>query len=444
MRSYPQLFLLSAIMLLAVSLSSCMKDRTKTTKVYKVNQPIYLSKEELKANVFWAPAQTLHNPGKFYSYGNLLLINERGHGVHVIDNANPSAPNNLGFIKIPGNQDIAVKDGMLYADSYRDLLVLEVGSSSAEIVERIESVFDYDYFSWDFDSRYPLAQIDHSKGVVIGWTVEEITEICEDGDCDDQLPEGFGWGGQGGVVLDNAVGSPGPFNYSGGQTVTGVGGSLAKFMVNNSYLYVISSSSAMKVFDIQNTSMPDFQTRVEIGWNIETLFSTGTHMFIGAQTGMYIYDLSSPTDPSFVSTFMHFKACDPVVVHGNYAYVTLRGGGRLCGESESQLNVVDISDLSNPWLVQAYDMEGPYGVGIDGQKEAVFVCDGDAGLKIYGSQDPRKIDENHLVTYSELNAFDVIPLNGNLLMIGEDGFVQYDYSDLNNIHEISRIPVMPN
>ena len=36
---------------------------------------------------------------------------------------------------------------------------------------------------------------------------------------------------------------------------------------------------------------------------------------------------------------------------------------------------------------------------------------------------------------------DVIPFEDYLFMIGDDGFYQYDYSDLQNIQQISFIPV---
>ncbi len=61
--------------------------------------------------------KSLTNPGKIYTYGSTLFINELNAGIHVINNSNPQNPVPLKFIKILGNVDIAVKDNILYADN---------------------------------------------------------------------------------------------------------------------------------------------------------------------------------------------------------------------------------------------------------------------------------------------------------------------------------------
>ena len=88
-------------------------------------------------------------------------------------------------------------------------------------------------------------------------------------------------------------------------------------------------------------------------------------MFLGGTRGMYIYDISEPSTPTFISDFEHGTACDPVVVDGDYAYVTLRGGN-MCGALESGLFIVDISDISKPTLAIDYPMDEPYGFGNQG------------------------------------------------------------------------------
>jgi hypothetical protein len=153
---------------------------------------------------------------------------------------------------------------------------------------------------------------------------------------------------------------------------------------------------------------------------------------------MYIYSLSNPSNPKYISQFRHSSSCDPVVVEGDYAYVTLRAGN-LCGDSESQLDVIDISDIQKPTFLKSYPMVEPYGLGID--DSVLFVCDGNAGLKIYNASDPLKISQNKLAEYSNINTFDVIPLGNVLLLIGADGLYQYDYSDLENITQLSFIPI---
>jgi hypothetical protein len=153
---------------------------------------------------------------------------------------------------------------------------------------------------------------------------------------------------------------------------------------------------------------------------------------------MYIYSLADPGNPEYLSAFWHASSCDPVVVEGNYAYVTLRAGN-LCGESQSLLNVIDISDIMAPVLLKEYPMEEPYGLGID--DTLLFVCDGSAGLKVYNAANPMVIDQNKIAHYEDIHAWDVIPLGSVLIMIGTDGLYQYDYADPEDIHELSVIPI---
>jgi len=149
--------------------------------------------------------------------------------------------------------------------------------------------------------------------------------------------------------------------------------------------------------------------------------------------GMYIYDISSPATPEFVSEFQHGTACDPVVVDGDYAYVTLRGGNG-CGATESGLFIVDISNISNPELKISYPMDGPYGLGIKDEK--LFVCDGESGLKVYDKTDVENlVSLNH---FENINTFDVIPLEESLLMVGEQVLYQYKYLD-NDIELMSTL-----
>jgi hypothetical protein len=137
---------------------------------------------------------------------------------------------------------------------------------------------------------------------------------------------------------------------------------------------------------------------------------------------MYIYDITSPETPTFVSEFQHGTACDPVVVDGDYAYVTLRGGNN-CGALESGLFIVDISSITAPELKTIYPMDEPYGLGVKDEK--LFVCDGTSGLKVY---DKTNIEELVLLDHFEdIVTFDVIPLEDHLLMVGEEVLYQYEY-----------------
>ncbi len=106
----------------------------------------------------------------------------------------------------------------------------------------------------------------------------------------------------------------------------GKGGSLARFTVVGDKLYTIDNDQ-MRIFDVQNNTDPNFEQTVELrNSGVETVFPYNNHLYLGTQTGMLIYDISNPSAPRYVSTYEHVQACDPVVVQGNYAYVTVRSG----------------------------------------------------------------------------------------------------------------------
>lgn len=124
--------------------------------------------------------RSIGQAGKIYSYGSVLLINERRQGIHVIDNTDPTSPVNLFFISIPGNTDMAVRDGLIYINNMSDMVVLRVETDQFEELYRIKN-----FFMEEQDSRYPpnhdvyFECIDPSAGVLAGW--EEA--ILDSPDC---------------------------------------------------------------------------------------------------------------------------------------------------------------------------------------------------------------------------------------------------------------------
>lgn len=402
-------------------------DITKDT--FKVNEPVYLSYEDLRTPVAAKSAQEIIQPGKLYFKDHHIFINEYMVGIHVVNNIDPSNPQILKFIEIPGNIDLAIKENILYADSYVDLVAIDI-SDLENIVEvgRVEDAFPYLLPEYD-EGR--IEQIDETRGVVTGWrTVERTVEVETEPYYYDYYR---GWGEEMVFTDVNSFAS----SSVGGGSESGTGGSMARFTLYENYLYTVDYNM-LRLFDVSDAPNPILESESYIGWNIETIFPYNHKLFIGTQTGMLIYSLSDPSNPEYISEFSHASSCDPVVVEGNYAYVTLRAGN-LCGDNESQLDVIDISDIESPQLIKEYPMVEPYGLGID--DSVLFVCDGNAGLKIYNASDPWHITANQLAEYPEINAFDVIPLGEALLMIGSDGLFQYDYSDLDSIKQLSFIPI---
>jgi len=197
-------------------------------------------------------------------------------------------------------------------------------------------------------------------------------------------------------------------------------------------------NNALKVFSIGTTPGMQKGVDIQVSRVIETIYPFQGRLFLGTTTGMLVYGLSDPSKPTFISEFNHVNSCDPVVVADTIAYVTLRSGTE-CNGFTNQLDLINISNLSNPQLIKTYPMHNPHGLGID--NGLLFICDGDAGLKVYDASNPYQITQNQIAHFQNIKTYDVIPYNGVLMLIGADGLFQYDYSDPSNLVLLSSILV---
>lgn len=422
------------LLLILASLSACT-DECETTLTYTVEEPILMTRSAMISSVSSLPARPLAATGKIYSKDHLVFINEPYKGIHVIDNSNPASPQALAFINIPGNVDMSIRDNTLYADAGPDLLALDISDPhQVEIKKHVFNTFQFN-FAWNTGSFTPLAG-NLSDEITVGFTTRVVT-ITQEG----ETGPGTGWGmnqGGGRIGLESTF-----FNDKSAASAgssTGTGGSMARFTIAGNYLYAINANN-MRVFDISSSGNPQPGNLVFMGGGIETVFPYQNKLFIGSMTGMLIYDISNGATPTPLGGYSHARVCDPVVVSGNYAYVTLRSNasGRCGGGNANQLDVIDISNPRAPQLKKTFPMQSPYGLGID--QNTLFVCEGEHGLKVFDATNPLAVGNNQVGHFRNINMFDVIPLGHTLLAIGSDGLYQYDYSNPKDIRYLSRIPV---
>ena len=212
-------------------------------------------------------------------------------------------------------------------------------------------------------------------------------------------------------------------------------GSMARFAIMGNTLYAVDDTH-LRTFDLSTPEAPAPGPRVNVGVGVETIFPQAPYLFIGSQQGMFIYNVSGAT-PQRVGMYAHAVSCDPVVVAGRYAYVTLRNDGP-CTRGVNQLDVVDLANLNAPRLARSYPLVQPYGLGVD--SSLVFVCD--KGIKVF---DARTAPVLRQVQAFPLAATDVIARRGVLLVTGADGLYQYRYTaaGAGSLQQLSRIPVVP-
>lgn len=416
-----ELYVLVLAIFTLLLVTSCQENCTIEQR-YTYYEPVYTSVQTIRESVQTEDARTIQSAGKIFFKGNYLYINAPNEGVHIIDNSDPSNPINRGFINIPGSVDLSIKGNYLYSDSYMDLVIIDISDiDNAKEIGRVNDVFD-NYNSFGY----------YTEGAVVtDWVeVDQITAY----DCDEQLTmHHWGYFYRGGIAVAEFASFDAALSTNSGSP--GVAGSMSRFALSNNTLYVITESN-LTPMDLTIPEAPVKAQTQYIDWGIETLFPSGNNLFIGANDGMHIMDLTDPLNPELITTYEHVSSCDPVIVDGDHAFVTLRSGTECAGFTD-QLEVINIQNLSDPQLEYIYPMHNPHGLGKDG--DLLFICDGDDGLKIYNSSDLSAIDSNMVAHYPGINAFDIIPYQNVAMMIGQDGLYQYDYSDINNIRLLSKI-----
>ena len=148
---------------------TCWMAIVGTGQIPVYHQPVYLSYQELRTSVRQGNFEPFEDVGRLYVYGDTVFLNERNQGIHVINNLNPILPVPIGFIHIPGNTELSIRDAHLYADSYVDLVTLDISDLSNIIeVNRLIDIFPYDERQ-NIPDDISLDPVNQELGVVVGY-----------------------------------------------------------------------------------------------------------------------------------------------------------------------------------------------------------------------------------------------------------------------------------
>lgn len=406
-----------SLLLLTISLQSCITDKCTDTREFYQLLPVLMTPSEFRTSeVKTTDAQKLENPGKMSFYKQYLFVNEMGKGVHIYDLSDEQNPTEITFYSIPGNFDVAIKNDIMYADNVIDLIAVDISDVlNPRLIQRIEN----------YQSTYERDQY------VAYYNKSDRTTIidCSDDNFDSRF---FDRGGQ---VFANVETDGGIFSAdsNGGPSTVSVNGSFARFTIVGDFLHTVDHRNLL-TFDI-SAGEAALENKKDLGWGIETIFPYKDKLFIGSNSGMYIFDNSTPGSPQLASTFQHARACDPVVVKNDVAYVTLRDGTR-CQGFVNQMDVVDVKNIFKPKLIKSYEMLNPHGLSVRG--DYAYICEGRHGLKVMDIQD--NTDIKQVSFEKDMDSYDVISLSeSRLLLIGADGFFFINSSDKGDLKVISSI-----
>jgi len=132
--------------------------------------PIVVDRTTFESSICSMPPQKLVNPGKVFTKGHQLFVIEQFYGVHLFNNIDPKNPQKVGFIRILGCTDVAVKGTIMYASSGEDLVTIDISNISEvkELDREVEVLSELT----NPDGEVPF---DYSKGqrpentVIIAW-----------------------------------------------------------------------------------------------------------------------------------------------------------------------------------------------------------------------------------------------------------------------------------
>lgn len=375
---------------------------------YSEYTPIEIPLEELGSLISFQEPFEIEKSGKIYIKDNLMIIGEGDLGFHFFDNSDPKNPIQKKFLKIEGTSDIAIRGDYVYLNQYKDLVTLKIdlNSYSFEETGREKEVFSnhiyYGKQSPDFYYFYPT-----EGSIITGFKKKKNFKKPEQ-------PKFEHTNCYKEAVLANESSS-----NSDGQ-----GGSLAKFTLKEDYLYTVDNRK-LNTFLIlgDHVKNPSFIGSIDVGFSIETLFNFKENLFIGSSSAMYIYNISTPENPVFVSEAQHFRACDPVIANDTHAFVTIHGGSR-CGGNSNQLKVYDILDIKNPKLLLDKNLIEPKGIALYGD----YILVADKAVRVFNVADVKN-GNLPFVTKIDVNANDLIIRDNHLFIIGDFGIYQYELED---------------
>lgn len=397
---------------LALVLFSCTKDTGTVTVNYLEATAIYGDMDDIRALPLMESGKQIEDPGKIYIGEGFVLIGEEGEGIHVINNQDRENPTSEVFIQIPGNLEYFVSGQYLYAESYYDVLKIDISNPfQASLIARSQNAIQKEFIN--------------DKGeTLVGFSYEDKTiTLTEDDDfmteiLDDQL-----------VYLDFAKNVipkstvPASFAGNSNQAI----GTINRITKAREHIYIVSNNN-MIILDDNDFSKQ--ATRIEnVKEDMETIFPYQNTLFIGSKTSMSMYDITIENQPTEIYDFEHARSCDPVLPYNDLAFVTLRTADfSSCPGNINALLVIDLIDLSNPTKIDEIQQSSPYGMSVI--DNLLFVGNGEYGLNIYDIKNKENIvlKKNH----SEIVAYDILPdpnHSGYIFIAGSEGMNQYSLGE---------------
>lgn len=160
---------------ITIILTSCYKGNKQEAFQVTGMRPIYATNDDWKS-ITVSDGIPLQNLGKFYTKGNFIYAVQKGKGIHIINNSDPTSPVNIKFIEVTGISDLTIRGDILYADNIKDLIAIDISDlDNIVVVQRLEGQYTNGEFLSPPDYQGYFECVDLDKGVPIAW--EEATLV---------------------------------------------------------------------------------------------------------------------------------------------------------------------------------------------------------------------------------------------------------------------------
>jgi len=130
-------------------------------------KPVYAPLSELR-DIRNEPPQPIQLSGTIFLQDTLLFLLEQGKGIHVFNIKDSLNTINLAFFKILAVTDFVVADQVLYADSWKDLVVIDISDlHHIQETDRIVNIINPLLYPPLYNGYFEC--VDESSGAVIQW-----------------------------------------------------------------------------------------------------------------------------------------------------------------------------------------------------------------------------------------------------------------------------------
>ena len=157
----------SAILALFAALTGCNTNIGEVTLTYNKATAIYGDLDEIRSASLITPSREIEDPEKIFMGENMLLIGEKGLGIHVYDNNDPNNPTPMSFINLPFTDEFFVHKNFIYAVSHYDMVKIDVSNMAAPVIVDREL------------NAFAEPAMNDNGEALIGFTYEVVTETLK-------------------------------------------------------------------------------------------------------------------------------------------------------------------------------------------------------------------------------------------------------------------------